>query len=239
MQASPSQIETLVQLQELDRARIQAELQLKEMPHRAHVLEGRQKRKEVQAKFDQVSALLAEAKAARQKLLDEDERLVVKQQETQEKINEESEDYRKVTALTRELETMHKRRETLEFQGKGAEERVHEIQKVYDSASAALEALAKREEELVADYQAKTDELTVQAKQNLEQRRDLITSLPEDIVLAYEEALKKCGGIGLAHLRDQKCSACRSTIDANRLLQIKKEAPLSSCPSCKRLLIVE
>lgn len=239
MQASHEHIASLERLQELDRARWQAENQLKDMPHRQKVLDGRAKRKEVAAKFDQVSDLLFQAKAEQQKLLDEDERLCTKQAETQQKIDEAQGDYRAITTLTRDLEGMHKRRETLGFLGGQAQERLSQVQQVYDSAKAALEQLDAQEQALVADYQAKTEALSASVKQALSERASLVQGLPSDIVSSYNEALSRCGGVGLARLQGDTCSTCRATIDANRMLQVRREAPLSHCPHCKRLLIVE
>ena len=239
MQATPEQVEILSKLLEIDRSRFQAESQLNDMPHKQQVLDGRIKRKEVQLKFDQVAKLLDEAKTQRQKLFDEDERLGIKLDDIQEQINETSKDYRKVTNLTRELEGVQKRRETLAFQGKQVQERLDQVQKVYDSAAEALEKLTEREQELVADYQAKTDELSNLVKEGLALRSQLVDDLPDDVIEAYEQAMKKCGGVGLSYLQGERCSACRHVIDANRLLQVRKEAPISRCPNCKRLLVIQ
>lgn len=239
MQATPEQLKALLGLQEVDRIRCQAESRLSSMPHKQQVLDGRTKRKEVQAKFDQVDELLGQARAQARKIADEDERLAIRQDELQEKIDEAQGDYRSVAALTRDLEGAAKRRETLEFQAGKAAERIAEIEKVHAAAKAALDQIDAREKELVADYQAQTAELSQTVQVGLAKRALLVEALPADVLQAYEAALAKCEGIGLAKLEAGKCSACRSIIDPNRLLQVKKEAPVSSCPQCGRVLIVE
>ena len=239
MQANVEQLAILRKLQEADRIRRQAENQLASLPHKQQVLDGRSKRKEVQAKLDQIDQLLASARHEAQKIADEDERLSIRQVELQDKIDQAQGDYRSVTTLTRDLEGAAKRRETLEFQAGKAADRIAEVQKVRDSAQAALDQIDARERNLVADYQAKTEELMRAAQLALSQRASLESQVPEDVLEAYQAALEKCDGVGLAELKGGKCSACRSTIDPNRLLQIKREAPLSSCPQCARLLIVQ
>ena len=239
MQATPQQIRALEALQEIDRARMQAQHELETLPHRDQVLEGRAKRKEVQAKLDQVSQMLVEEKSSLQQLKDEDERLRSRQDETQAKIEQSQDDYRQVTSLTRDLEGMAKRRETLEFQMGKIEDRIAEVAKVHEKASQAIAALDKRESELVEDHKQRSAHLAALVQQAAAKRQDLASALPEDIIKVYSTALEKCNGVGLARLAAGKCGACRSPIDADRMLQVRQDAPLATCPSCKRILIVE
>ena len=66
----------------------------------------------------------------------------------------------------------------------------------------------------------------------------LAASLPGELADRYERAAKHCGGVAVAILNENACGACRVPIDAGRLASIKREAPLSMCPHCKRLLVV-
>ena len=237
MQATQQQIQKLEQLQEIDRASMQAQNELDNLPQRQQVLDGRSKRKGIQEKLDQVSQLLSTEQASLQKLKDEDERLDIRQQTTQKMIDEEG-DYRRITTLTRDLEGMAKRRETLSFQMDKSEQRVAEVTKVRDTAAQAIEAIDQREQELVKQHQQRSAQLSEVLAAAAQKRAQLVTDIPQDILKAYSEALQRCKGVGLGHLEAGLCSACRTPLDAERLLRVRQEAPLASCPSCKRLLIV-
>ncbi|MFR8300535.1 MAG: C4-type zinc ribbon domain-containing protein [Gordonibacter urolithinfaciens] len=39
-------------------------------------------------------------------------------------------------------------------------------------------------------------------------------------------------------LTEGRCGVCRTVIDGGRLIDLKAEAPLGTCPHCKRLLVV-
>ena len=238
MHATKQQIEALEGLQELDRAAMQAKHELENMPHKQQVLDGRSKRKELQAKLDQVADMLSSEKAELQKLADEDERLQQSQDETQQSIQDSQDDYRRVTSLTRNLQGMAKRRETLEFLMGKARERIAEISKVHDAATQGIAALDKREAGIVAAHNERSAQLAAAMKAAAEKRAQLASCVPEDIMQAYSEALSRCKGVGLGRLESGRCSACRTPIDNDRMLQVRQEAPLATCPSCKRLLIV-
>ena len=238
MQASAEHIELLEKLQEVDRVRIMAQDELAKLPHREQVEEGRRKRAEIKARADSLAQILSEVSGERQRLRDEYERLGAKLDETQEKINQTSGDYRGVAQLTRDLDGIRKRRETIEFETGKADARIAEVRKVKDQADQALEALASREEALAADYHEKSEALAARARAATQARTLLVAKLPDDIAQRYEEAAKRCKGIGLARLRGTTCQACRSAIDPARLISVRAEAPLSRCPSCGRLLVV-
>ena len=70
------------------------------------------------------------------------------------------------------------------------------------------------------------------------EHKQLAETLNAELCRAYERSCHECGGIGVAELVDGSCSACRSAFDSTRISRIKQDAPVSRCPSCRRLLIV-
>ncbi len=238
MQATQANIEALLQMQEIDRNRARAELEMKNLPHKDLVLQGRTKRKALQAAHDNATGVLAQEKQALAQIDAEDEKLVAKTQDAQTAIEEASGDYRRVSQLTRDMEGAQKRRETLAFQREKVKARVDEAAKLVAAAVQAMDAIDQREAQLVEEYNQKTASLANDVQAGMQLRNDLAATLPEEILTAYNEAVSRCKGVGLAQLNGTACSACRHELDADRLLHARLEAPLASCPSCKRLLIV-
>lgn len=239
MDATADQLETLDTLQDLDRKRLQAKHMIENLPQRAQVMQLQAKRNDIEAKLVKVEALYSAADHEMMKLNTEDEQVATKQAATQAKIDEDRGDYRSVTSLTRDLEGMMKRRETLEFEMNKADKKLSEIGAVRTQAQAALARIAAKEQALIGAYRNEGGKLQEQIAQYEAQRTSLARTLPAGILEAYEAAAKRCGGVGLAHLRENGCSACRSVIETNRLLVLKRDAPIATCPNCHRLLIIE
>lgn len=173
------------------------------------------------------------------KLNAEDERVADKQKATQQKIDESKGDYRSVTSLTRDLEGMMKRRETLEFEMNKADKKLGEVGAVRTQAQDALNLINAKEQALVKSFRSEGTQLQEQIAQYEAARGDLRAAVPPTLLKAYDDAASICGGVGIAHLQENRCSACRSAIEQNRLLQLKRDAPIAVCPSCRRLLIID
>ncbi len=239
MKATPEQIKTLDALQEVDRQRIKAKRELTNLPQKEAIEQLREKRRELAEKTLQLDALLESAEKALSALNEEDEQIVQKEAATQLKIDEAQGDYRSVTSLTRDLEGMQKRRETLEFEMNKADAKLCQVKTVCDKAHAAERVLADKETAAIGEMNAHVSDLQSVIDSQTAARESLAANLPEEMIDAYDRAVKRCGGVGVSHLRDGMCSACRHGIDNNRLLQLRVDAPIAQCPACHRLLVIE
>ncbi|TVP68625.1 MAG: hypothetical protein EA340_08410 [Nitriliruptor sp.] len=63
-------------------------------------------------------------------------------------------------------------------------------------------------------------------------------SLPEDLLRRYEEAADRAGGTGVGKLVDNSCTACRLSMSRADVGELLAGPPLTTCPSCRRLLVV-
>lgn len=239
MEATPEQISLLQQLQEHDRRRLRAKLALENLPQPAKIAAVRSKREAVQAKFDQIETLRQRQDEALEHIGDEDAQLVERQKETQAKIDELQGDYRSVNSLTRDLEGIAKRRETLEFESTNIMGKLDEISVLASKVAAALEQLSAQEAKLSDSYGEKAVELKRIMEDEGQAALRVASDLPRNLLAWYRDAARLHGGIGIALLEEGRCGACRNVIEKNRLLQIRREAPLSTCPHCGRILIVE
>ena len=207
MYATEHDIATLRKLQEVDRKVVSAKKEFKELPHRKAILEVRAKKDEVLKRKVQVQDMLDEAEGKLAAFVQEDELLSAKQDEITETLSQVQGDYRAVTAHTRDLDGVRKRREKVSLELSRVEEEVDKINPVMKQIMQALADLDAKERDLIASFQ-------------------------------------KVGGslraaVALSEVHEGACSACRNTFDSSRMSKIRSQAPLATCPVCRRLLIVE
>lgn len=238
MKATEEQLALLLSMQDADRRRFSAKLEKERVPGLDKISAIRAKITEIQSTYQKLSALLSQTKQSVIRYTEEDSELRQKATHTDRKIQEAKGDYRAVASLTRDLEGIHKRREVLEEKLLELEGTCDEISRMIAKAQDALSKYIEQENALSDAYNAKLREIDAQIDEAMRERNDLSQRLPVEIADAYDQAVRECGGIGISVLTQERCSACRNTFDHNRLLKVQKEAPLSKCPFCKRLLIV-
>ncbi|MDO4532967.1 MAG: hypothetical protein Q4C36_04520 [Coriobacteriia bacterium] len=238
MQASENEIQALLQIQEADIIAINAEKKLAELPQRAQLQALAEKKKSVLEKLAQVTKM---HDAARRKFTSiEDERAILlrKQEDTQAKIDASSGDFRAVQSLTRDMGGIAKRLSTLEGEFTASKEKLDQVKAVKGQVEGAIQALDEQALRIRDSFQRDAAELKAQAEEARGKSERFAVDVSPAVMKQYANAARRGGGMGIARLIDDRCSTCRNTIDANRMLMVKREAPLSSCPSCGRLLIV-
>ncbi len=239
MHVDERELQVLEALQALDVELIRARKKFAELPQRELIVDIRKKKQAVEAKRAAVEPMDKEANAALAKLIDEDERLSIRAAETQEKIDQTGGDYRSIESLTRDLNGITKRRTTLETAISEAGAKCDQTAAVMAQIDTALSGLAAQEEAAIASFQKEGGALNAVIAAGDKRRAKLAEALSPELASRYEAAARRCGGIGLAKLESSACSVCRASIVDGKLLQVKGEAPLSTCPSCKRLMVVE
>ncbi len=239
MFATEQDIEVLKKLQEADRIRELSEKEFENLPHRKAILEVRQKLEEIYKKKTQVQDMLDDAEESFDKLVSEDAKLSEKQKDIEKTLSEAQGDYRSVESLSKELHGVEKRKKTLGKESEKVGEQIERISGVMKQIMAALQELEKKEQGLVAAFREKGGLLRTEIAKAQKTHEVLAQQLDSALLKKYEETSVRCGGIALSGLKGDQCAACRNTFDHGKMLQIKADAPVSTCPSCGRLLILE
>lgn len=239
MYASDEEITLLKQLETVDRGVAKARKQFDELPHRQAILITRTKIADVKKKQAQVREMLNGAEVSLNALVSEDERLNAKQHAIEEKLQEVKGDYRSVEAQTKELNGVAKRQEKVSVELEEVSAQVSRVQAVLKQVDEALSQLQSKEKELIESFQAAGTKLQAAIHEGEKAHVQLAEKINRDLLREYDEAMRHGGGVALAVLDGTHCGTCRSAIDPGRLVKIRSEAPLSHCPSCKRLMIVE
>lgn len=239
MQATPEQVASLIKLQQSDMALLKARKQFDELPQRGQIRDARLKREQVQKKQRQAEELRCKAEAEVSKLEDEDSSLAEKQHQVQHLIDEARGDYRSVESHTKELNGIAKRRARIEEELGAKAEELEKIESVANQISQALAVLSKQEEEATASFQKEGGALRATIMQLEAMRAEVAQAVGEGLLATYEKVASRCGGVAVAVLTGNACGACRMPIDHGRLVEVKREAPLGTCPHCRRLLVIQ
>lgn len=239
MNATEHDIAILRKLQEVDRKVASANKEFQELPHRQAILEVRTKKDQILKKKVQVQDMLDDAEGKLADYVAEDEKLEQKQEQISAELNEVQGDYRSVTAKTRDLDGVRKRREKISLELSRVEEQVNQINPVMKQIMEALEQLEAKEQELIASFQKTGGALRQAIDEGGKARTQLAGEIDAELLATYEKTRTLCGGVAVAELKGDACGACRNTFDSNRMTKIKSQAPIATCPSCRRMLIVE
>ena len=149
-------------------------------------------------------------------------------------------DYRSITLHSKELSGYQKRRDTLVDEIAGYKEKLAQMEKLEGEIDTIEASLCAKEEKLIAEYRAKGGEILARVNQFKPERDRMVAFVNDSKLLAtYERIAKAKGGVALSALNENACTVCRTTFDHSRVLGLRAEGPLSVCPSCGRLMVVD
>ncbi len=238
MQATTDDLTNLLRMQQIDLDLMKAKKKLEELPQRATILAARQKKRTIEQKRDQVAEMRARAEGMAAKLEAEDAELAEKQRRVQEAIDGSLGNYRNVEAHTKELNGFAKRRNALEVELTRLGEELAKIEGVQSQVSQALAEVDKQEAAAIVSFQREGGALQAEIARMSADREGMSAELSPELRDTYNRTASRTGGVTVGLLTEGRCGVCRTVIDGGRLIDLKAEAPLGTCPHCKRLLVV-
>ena len=238
MQATTGDLTNLLRMQQIDLDLMKAKKKLEELPQRATILAARQKKRTIEQKREQVAEMRARAEGMAAKLAAEDAELAEKQRRVQEAIDGSLGNYRNVEAHTKELNGFAKRRNALEVELTRLGEELAKIEGVQSQVSQALAEVDKQEAAAIVSFQREGGALQAEIARMSADREGMSAELSPELRDTYNRTASRTGGVAVGLLTEGRCGVCRTVIDGGRLIDLKAEAPLGTCPHCKRLLVV-
>ena len=238
MQATTDDLTNLLRMQQIDLDLMKAKKKLEELPQRATILAARQKKRTIEQKRDQVAEMRARAEGMAAKLEAEDAELAEKQRRVQEAIDGSLGNYRNVEAHTKELNGFAKRRNALEVELTRLGEELAKIEGVQSQVSQALAEVDKQEAAAIVSFQREGGALQAEIARMSADREGMSAELSPELRDTYNRTASRTGGVAVGLLTEGRCGVCRTVIDGGRHIDLKAEAPLGTCPHCKRLLVV-
>lgn len=149
---------------------------------------------------------------------------------------------KELQALQQELDSLGRRRSTLEEQ---VLERMVEAEPI----DAELAAIAARRESLDSGAVAATAalaeaEAAIDAElADIDQRRaGLVDGIDADLLARYEKLRTRLKGVGISRFVGGTCGGCHLTLPLAEAEQVRRQARaegVATCPECDRLLVVE
>ncbi len=239
MQISNESLDLLFKIQELDLRVIKAKKERAQLPQRLQLIKLRKKRAEIEPKLDQIEEVLQKKNKDVSVIKDEETQLSEKSKRLQEEIDQAGTNFRLAESHSRDMAGIAKRKETLQGELKAIEAEISSVTHMRDQILEVLKNIQEKENEIIDSFKDQDAALVTLIKDSFHQKELLAAQVPDDVMLAYNNAAEKCGGVGLAELKDNSCSACRTPINETRMTALKAESPVSHCPFCGRLIVVD
>jgi predicted nucleic acid-binding Zn-ribbon protein len=138
-----------------------------------------------------------------------------------------------------ELESLHRRINSLEDTELEIMERLETTQASLDERSAELAAMEDEDITLRAALDQKTGGLQTDLTAVQRERTGAVAGMPEDLLKLYEKLRAQKNGVGAAALRRRECEGCRLTLNASDLAIIAKKPTdeVVRCEECDRILV--
>lgn len=239
MQARTEEIDALYEVQKIDLELKKLSKAFDELPQRKTILQTREKREQIEQKKTKVEALLKDAKKRLVKINDEDASLQKKEAGVQAAIEAAGNDYRNAEARTKELNGIFKRREELAKNRAEAEEELSKVKQLDSQVDVALKELDTIEDKATESFKKDGTQLKSEIARGEAQRKAILDSVSDEVADLYDKTSKMFDTVFIGKLENGACGVCRAKIEHGRLIDMYHQAPLSTCPSCKRLLIIE
>lgn len=236
---TPEQLEGLLALSDTDSEIRRLQKRLDALPEQQQLDAAVQERIDVeQARADrtldqdQAQALAAKEDREVEQLK---ERLAAEQQRM---YGGEITNAKELGSLKAEIESVERRIAEHEDAELEAMQRAEEIDAEIAEHDRQLTALSQRIDELAVlrdeaarSLMAEIAELEVQAERQRE-------PLPEDLLAEYDRARDRFGGGAVGRLDGDRCTNCGISLSYADVNALVEGPPLTSCPSCQRLMVV-
>ena len=238
MKVSQKDIDKLREIQDID-VKINSELaKFSEMPEHLELKNVIVVQSDMIQKRKKVDCVEKDAGIKQEKMTNEDINLQQREISVQKSIEEAAGDYRNLEARTKELDGIASRRSVLaDMMIKLSEEqdKVSDLKKKLD---AGIRAIENKREDLTSKIESAKESAEKSVSSLRESRSKLYGGLNQDLADIYSRASSNVGNVVLSSLQDDRCSVCRSTIDAGRLIEMKNEGGIALCPHCGRIIVL-
>ncbi|MEC4175535.1 hypothetical protein VIN30_03630 [Adlercreutzia sp. R7] len=238
MDATREDIESLFEMQRIDLEIKRLTKQLDELPQRNIIMAVREKKTAIAAQQEKVAELKRTTSRKLARIDDEDASLAKKEAGVQAAIDAAHGDFRNVEARTKELAGIVCRRATIAEERAGVAAELQKVVDIEDQITLALDEIAVKEQQAIDSFQKQGGDLKLAIAKLEAQRGQMETKLDPDLARTYDRIVARSGGVAIGVLDGTRCGVCRVPIDGGRLIDLRSQAPLGVCPSCKRLLVI-
>ncbi len=231
--------DVLLALMEQDLAIARATKALDELPEKKAIIQLRQRLKEIEGVAEKAAAYLRKANAMVSRAADDVASVQAKIDAEQAKVLSGSvTDSKELQNLTREIEALARRKDTLEREELGLMEKAEAGEAQVARVQAALAEGRAKEASLIEEYKARGGELQTEIARLKAGREAIATRLPQPLLARYETLRASKNGIAVGELKGSLCTACRTAIPAGEAQSLAAGPEIGECPNCRRIIVV-
>ena len=228
----------LLEIQDIDTQRRVLQDRIDALPQKRIVVALRAKQQEGSMRIAQIQARIAEeaqkSETASAALASLDAKIAAEQRKI-----DAATDHREVATLTRELENLARRKDSLESESLGHLQQLEDLELLRIDTEEKVASLSAREQTEIAAWREQTGRLHAELADLDAQRAQVAARLPEDLRARYEALAAEKGGVVVARFVNGRCLACSLTPPTARRAEIESSDTIEQCPQCRRLLVLE
>lgn len=228
------ELEALIQIAAIDTKAYKAQSELDDIPQRLG---------ELDADVNNLESLL---EAERQEL-EEAERLLAAQQAEIDASNDalakskskgaRARNMREADAVERELEVIRRTLRDRETERESLKGAIATRREAFDKHQADFDKL----KEFVASERGKGEARVAELREALDGvmtgRNEAAAKVPGDVARRYELIRKRRGGVAVAYVKAESCSACNVGLRPMQVIAVEKGESFEYCPQCNRFLL--
>lgn len=140
-------------------------------------------------------------------------------------------------ALQAEVASLKKKQSGLEDELLEVMEQREESSDTVVSLTSQRDETSAEAERLAATVQQLTSDIDAELAVHNEQRNNVATTIPDDLLKLYETVRAAKNGVGAAALEGGTCLGCHTRLPQSELERIKAEGGLQRCDNCRRILV--
>lgn len=144
---------------------------------------------------------------------------------------------KELTDLQQEVESLGRRKTTLEEQSLEAMLAVEGAEKEKTAVDAQLEKLEAAWEVETADLKKEQNELALRLHHLMQKRQQHAATIDSDKLKIYESLSKSKNGVAVAKIRVDQCLSCQISLPANKV-KLAKGGQIVFCGGCGRIVYV-
>lgn len=237
MAGQVADIEKLQRLEVLDNTLEDGAEAFNNSPIALEIGNVRAKKAEIKTKRDAVDKVFVKAREEVETVSAKDSQLASDQDKAQKEIEATQGDYRKVEAHTQKLNELTEERKKVDAKLEELEANFNKIKELKAKIDGSIEMLSMKEDELNKQLEASNVQLKMDMDKATQEKAALEKEISMDALAAYKKARSIVGQTVVAKNVEGSCSVCRSKFTGVHLSKIEADAPIAVCPNCLRVLV--
>lgn len=146
----------------------------------------------------------------------------------------------------KELSALQAKAAELKNRRSALEDQLIEVMEAKEKTDATLADLTTEHstnvaeaDKLQATVAGLTSDIDAELKQHSDERTQIQSTIPDDLLALYEKLRSQKHGVGAAALVGGTCQGCHTKLPAVELERVRSEGGLQRCDNCRRILVVQ